>query len=894
MKLQATGEIVVVKSDEERSQILSCDPLGIRPSTFDLRTLETGRQKVLFEDSMNQISPSSRKDITMSREGSVLPTDANFSPLLFLSLVHPNASFDELTKALARLEKVADNHAMRLQQLVRDNFPLFVRCAEGIDWFSENIGGAVKGEEKNSSTCATPRLERLGSLVDRTVHHANGAFRPLLDSTSEVRMTKNALAILSRVGPILSVPNLMTTHLEAGRVAEAVKAYRRVKLINDSCGVELLKSVRDKAMEAASEARSSLVKLLASPEASTNQLLGAVCDMRDLDELDNDELFEDGSRSSLFSPQGRDSLKDARVRNPALLCLEAQIGHFSKQTLESIKNCDALLLKSIASEEGDDSTRKENQVSEVAEGAALSVTDNLQYFIEDESKSEEAFEKKFGGGHASLKASVYSTRVTCCYKASSLVTNWLPRLMRVASVAHGIESQRPSLGRTQESDRMVISFLEEQVCDTISILLDMAGRCSVGNDQFETEMTQIINERKLTEEQKGGLNARSKCCRENGATIALAKVDFYTSPLPPGFNTKCTSSLSKLAEAIAASAVTARGLEGFENLGFPNRSKNGRLDIAKATELEISAEIAVRYLVACEKRWCSNALGHCAKICGMAATSRRVLDVPAVSQCIQKLGVDLHRGFECGVEIEAGVLNCMTTICANLREASKEGSIPINLSIVRECSKALQYDIDVLVDVIGGVGSSVSGSRAHELGEKCTSCVEGLEKKVWGSYVKNLEEITRGGFLNVAISGIGHFEAPFPPKLANVLMHIIRSRALVEVALPPASTKQTSSGKSYRRLAMEAACESLLITVRELKLPSKESGEWKDAVCHKSVQLAYLVEILKDYVSPAEVKLARDVLQQIETRVAGIDLMLRDLRYAGKAFTLCFGNNNCR
>ena len=196
-----------------------------------------------------------------------MPTDPNFSPLLFLTLVHPEATFEELAQALTRLEGVADNHALRLQRLVRDNFPLFVRCAEGTDWFSDNIGervgevGAItttttaaanNGNESDDKNAAE-QLKTLESLVRDISRHSDDAFGPLLNNTLEVKRTKNALAILSRVGPILAVPNVMSSHLQGGRIAEAVSAYRKVRLINETCGVDLLKSARAKAMEGKKE-----------------------------------------------------------------------------------------------------------------------------------------------------------------------------------------------------------------------------------------------------------------------------------------------------------------------------------------------------------------------------------------------------------------------------------------------------------------------------------------------------------------------------------------------------------------------------------------------------------------------------------------------------------------
>ena len=68
---------------------------------------------------------------------SILPTNPDFDPILFLTLVRRNATYQDLQDSTSRLSWKTDNQVERLQNIVRDNFALFIKCSEGIDVFSD-------------------------------------------------------------------------------------------------------------------------------------------------------------------------------------------------------------------------------------------------------------------------------------------------------------------------------------------------------------------------------------------------------------------------------------------------------------------------------------------------------------------------------------------------------------------------------------------------------------------------------------------------------------------------------------------------------------------------------------------------------------------------------------
>ncbi len=124
----------MAEREEEKSKILRKDPLGLKDSEFDLRTIETAQVEVLeqalleFQEELRKGEAGGEDDQALrakkeslesildgivgvaGAEGgiretgrSILPTEGNFDPILFLTLVHRKATYEELVGSMNRL-----------------------------------------------------------------------------------------------------------------------------------------------------------------------------------------------------------------------------------------------------------------------------------------------------------------------------------------------------------------------------------------------------------------------------------------------------------------------------------------------------------------------------------------------------------------------------------------------------------------------------------------------------------------------------------------------------------------------------------------------------------------------------------------------------------------------
>lgn len=465
--------------------------------------------------------------------GSIMTTDANFKPMLFLSLVHKDSLFDQLKHGTDRLECRTDNQIFRLQKLVRDNFALFLRCANGINLFEyENSEQQNSEEVREQLRDLIKRFDKMDKLSNTCVRQANNSFTSLLENTTDVRKTQSALAVLERMRPILEVPTLMKNHLEAGRFTGAVNAYRRVLTIKEDCQVELLKQVKEKATEIAQLAQRDLEQTLADPNVSVGVLLDAIRDLRELQSLNaginkQNSSTEEGSEDPLSGngwKASKRALEIVRTNPPALACLLLQSKHFANLVDRSIEKADSTVVLTsqggkAAAADGStaaDSSSEKDGTTSTKDGTIASSEDRSRW-----------------------RYDILEARVAATVQAISVSRTWLPRLVRIGVAAHEAEKREPLAKQqsqrltTTSSSSMQPSFkaydiYAQTVSPAVIRLVEHATFCSLGCG------TSSGSKNDLDVSMSFGKSSSEK-------VQALLR-----APLPPALSAKCATELAEL------------------------------------------------------------------------------------------------------------------------------------------------------------------------------------------------------------------------------------------------------------------------------------------------------------------------------------------------------------
>ncbi|KAL3942111.1 MAG: hypothetical protein SGBAC_003648 [Bacillariaceae sp.] len=864
----------MAEREEEKSKILRKDPLGLQGADFDLRTLEKEQVDFLEQGLMefqeeirkgeaggedNNVLRAKKESLESILDGivgvggtsggisgtghSVLPTEAQFDPILFLTLVHRNASYDELLGSMNRLSS-------KLSCMVRENFALFLRCADGIDTFNETtLSQAGPG--------LVDRLNRQDALAESCAHQAKKSFKPLLDNANEVRKVQSALAVLQRVAPMLQAPYLMRQHVENGRFAAALKAYRRVLVIDEHCNIELLNHVKDQAAECAREARRELEGRLAQDKTSVQALIDAIRDLGELLELD---IPHDGKESEkianarykvpnmksvgVFSIGG--ILVNIRDHPPALACMLLQAAHFTHLVTTTIEEAD-------------------NTTIRIFEGESLS-SQKLDGEKKDGDKPEPAPKKTTSNNQ--WKYDVLEARSIATINAVEVISQWLPRLLQVARAAHEDEKRRAArvTKRNATGPGSTLSPYEvliTNVAPSISRVVEHAAFCGLGSAPRGSGM-----EIKMTFGKRSPEKLR-----------ALLK-----SPLPPSQSSRVGKELADMVKVLGSSSGIVNELRPADAAGAA----------PKVSPLDACKTLGDQSVMTIERRRCIYAFDICARGCSSRATGSGKFDADALLTCLKTLSEELTRPDQCASEVEKGCELVIRKCCDGLASYVRDRGDAARLSAVAECADVL---LNRMADVVREVGNLTNNADTVE--EVMMEDIMGLEGAMFddflGSLRFNVTSCCRMGWLDVkSESKAAANDSPstgFPPYLSASLLAIVRCRAQVEQAL--GDKIRRSEGAAYQHIAMATVAEAVAegiceeIVQRKTKLRVRQADRLAN-------ELQFLLNTLKRYLKRETVRLVdstRAMLVSKSGQASAPDGLasLEELERLGRVYVLCLG-----
>ncbi len=796
---------------------------------------------------------------------------------------------------------------MQLQKLVRDNFALFVRCADGVDVLNEHLGSKGGGPGVNE------RLETLDALAESCAYQAKKSFKPLLDNTSEVRKVQSTLSVLQRVAPILQAPYLMRHHVENGRFSQALKAYRRVLVIDEQCGIEILNHVREKAAEYAREARRELEGRLAQSKVPVQVLLDGIRDLGELLELDippdpnesehvatseKRKQLEEEAGTAMTSTSSASGADDAfspstlravgvyeiggrviRVRDhpPALACFLLQAAHFS-----------ALVARTVGDVENSVLRKFDNAVTVSGD----EVSDMKSVMSEAKSVSTKSMGGNSTASGSQWKYDVLDDRVHATIRAVDIARTWLPRILRIATAAREDERRRAArVGRrpkkissnssvaseTVALDQHLAAFevFLTNIAPSVSLLVEHAAFCALGS----TGRASVVPGKDLR--MSFGLRAPDKLR------------NLLRSPLPPSQSARVGKELAELVDIVTQASTGANSLQAEkDSAGFGYT----------ISPLEETKTLCEKAVITLEKRRCIYAFDVCSRTCGSRASGSGTFDGEALLTCLQSLSEQLTRPEQCSTEIVKGCELVVRRCCEGLASYVRDRGDIARLRAIAECAEALNGSIP---DVVREVAYLTSTPDVVE--EVINEDIVGLEGAMFDEFLdsirQNVVSCCRIGWLDfdpessAKNSNIdGSETSTFPAYLSASLLAIVRCRAQVERAL--GDKIRRTEGLSYQHLAMATAAESVVRGIcDEVKLSkNKMKARQADRMAN---ELHFLMNTLKSYLNEDVMDLIDSTRRALCSKAGrgggfhgdGPDGLaaLEDLERLGRVYVLCLG-----
>lgn len=236
------------------------DPLNLRPRM----------------PSSKDFDPNLRPHLSLSSK--------TFDPKVFLSQVHPDATFADLSRGVIHLKESIEQRSEALKVLVQDNFDRFVVVKATNDGVFREMKELEHGPLKEGKEYGTKELRE---ILGQASAKADQVFMPVLENNLKAGKLRSTLGVFERSKFFFNLPASLRENVESGKYDAALRDYRKGKYLMQSRPGQLLAlpSTADSlglstehggANDAGADGNVHNVKLQAQQKRVFNKVWGAV------------------------------------------------------------------------------------------------------------------------------------------------------------------------------------------------------------------------------------------------------------------------------------------------------------------------------------------------------------------------------------------------------------------------------------------------------------------------------------------------------------------------------------------------------------------------------------------------------------------------------------------
>ncbi|KAL4245502.1 Exocyst complex component SEC5, partial [Abortiporus biennis] len=161
----------------------------------------------------------------METKTAVLLTSKAFNPKAFLSVIHPNATYQDLHAGVSHLRSALDSRSEAIRVLVEQNFDRFVAVKNATDALHADMREGLLAPQAEFGS--VPLRDYLKSAAQK----ADVVFLPVLENSLKAQKLRTTLSVFERSRFFFNLPGSLVESLEAGRYEAAMRDYKKGKFL---------------------------------------------------------------------------------------------------------------------------------------------------------------------------------------------------------------------------------------------------------------------------------------------------------------------------------------------------------------------------------------------------------------------------------------------------------------------------------------------------------------------------------------------------------------------------------------------------------------------------------------------------------------------------------------